>query len=382
MKLLCLNQSTRNASQVLGHLPVEEALRIGLDGRIDATFVRMEPWGPGARWLAKPIPGLCERDLDFHEFRWHLSEALRGYAAVTRLRRRLEFDAVHVTSHTLAFGLAGLMKEFPVCLSVDVAVREWAKMGIWTEPRPYSNLVLVGSLAMERRALERAALVQAWTEWTRKQVVRAAPSARVVVIHPGINTSRFVPATRRPRERARVLFVGGRFVEKGGQDLLDALRPELGRTVDVDLVTRQDIPAQPGVTVHRLQRDDLAMVDLYQQADLFCLPTRGDTLPWVLLEALGCGTPIVSGDVGPVRAEFEGHDCAMIVPPRDVPALREAILTGLVDEAERRAMGRRGRAMVEEKYDARTQGAKVATLIEEAVGQRRDERGALRHAGR
>lgn len=98
---------------MLGQLPGEEALRIGLANRVDAEFARMSPWARGARWVAQPVPLLYRRDLDLHEFRWHLVEAVRGYSAMSRLRRRIPADIAHITSHSLAFGMGSIMRELP-----------------------------------------------------------------------------------------------------------------------------------------------------------------------------------------------------------------------------------------------------------------------------
>lgn len=46
---------------------------------------------------------------------------------------------------------------------------------------------------------------------------------------------------------------------------------------------------------------------LYQQADLFVLPSAGEALPSVITEAMACGTPVVATDVGGVREQLGGH---------------------------------------------------------------------------
>ena len=117
---------------------------------------------------------------------------------------------------------------------------------------------------------------------------RAAPRARVFAICPGVDTARLRPAARLPRERAQVLFVGGRFAEKGGYGLLDALAEDLGCSVELNVVTGDPLPERPGVRVHRSEREDPRLLELYQQADVMCLPTRGDSLGWALIEAMAC----------------------------------------------------------------------------------------------
>jgi hypothetical protein len=121
--------------------------------------------------------------------------------------------------------------------SVDVPVWTWRAMAIWRPLRPYSRRALAASLALERRTLAAAPLVHVWTAWAEAGVHASAPGARTFRAHPGLDVSRYRPAERAARARPRVLFVGGRFEQKGGRDLVDALAPLLGTDVELDVVT-------------------------------------------------------------------------------------------------------------------------------------------------
>jgi glycosyltransferase involved in cell wall biosynthesis len=215
---------------------------------------------------------------------------------------------------------------------------------------------------------EQAALVTAWTAWARRGVEREVPAANVVEHHPGIDLRRYVPAPRSTRERARVLFVGGRFAEKGGEDLLQALRERIGKDVELDLVTpAADIQSRAGVTVHRLGASDPELLALYQQADLLCLPTYGDTNPWVVLEAMACGTPVVSTPVGAIPEMLGDGRAGVVVPLGEPRALGEALDALLGDERRREQLGRAGRALCEQRYDARRQFALLAERMRELL---------------
>lgn len=62
------------------------------------------------------------------------------------------------------------------------------------------------------------------------------------------------------------------------------------------------------------------------QLDVFVMPSLWEGMPYVLLEAMGFGLPVVATDVGGVRDVITGEGSDMVVPPADPPALAEAIL--------------------------------------------------------
>ena len=186
--------------------------------------------------------------------------------------------------------------------------------------------------------------------------------------HPGLDTTHFRPAPRRGGVPT-VLFVGGRWEAKGGPQLLAALGPRLGRDVELHVVTPEETPIGEGVVVHRLNRSDPALLDLMQQASVLCLPTLGDSNPWVLLEAMACGTPVVSTQVGAIPELLDGGRAGLLVPAGDVAALRAAVTAVLDDRQLAARLSAAGLATVSERYDAHRQGAVLADLLEGLVAR-------------
>jgi glycosyltransferase involved in cell wall biosynthesis len=352
----------------VGHARIEPAIRAGLAGRDDvqARYVTLPPQGLVANSLARGVPGLGAADLDLQAVRWHMVQAVRSRRLLERELRRAPVDVVHVVSHSIALGMVSAMRRVPVLLSADVGIWAYREFSLWAPLHPHSRAAMLPSLALERRALRSAALVLPWSEWARAGIELEAPGARCVTHHPGIDLTAFRPAPRRPRERPRVLFVGGRFVQKGGQDVVDAV--ELVRRthdVELDLATFEAVTPRPGVHVHPgISRE--AVLDLLQQADVVVAPTHGDASPWAVLEAMACGATVISTSVGGVP-ELLGHGSAgVLVAPRDPRAIAAA-LTALIDDPQRRvALGQAARARAEELFDARRQATRLVELMREA----------------
>jgi glycosyltransferase involved in cell wall biosynthesis len=81
----------------------------------------------------------------------------------------------------------------------------------------------------------------------------------------------------------------------------------------------------------RLERD--AVVALYGQADAMVNPTTIDNMPNSVLEAMACGLPVISTNVGGVPYILTDGETGLLVPTRDPRALANAILRLFSDRA-------------------------------------------------
>jgi glycosyltransferase involved in cell wall biosynthesis len=96
--------------------------------------------------------------------------------------------------------------------------------------------------------------------------------------------------------------------------------------------------------------------------DVFCLSSRAEALPLVLLEAMAEGLPCVATDVGDVAAAV-GED-AVVVPPEDPAALAAALGALLADPARRAGLGRRARRRAVADLDAALMVARTADVLD------------------
>jgi glycosyltransferase involved in cell wall biosynthesis len=104
-----------------------------------------------------------------------------------------------------------------------------------------------------------------------------------------------------------------------------------------------------GVIEWRGWKED--MQDVYAQAAIVCLPSYyREGVPKTLIEAAACGRPIVTSDMPGCREVVRHGENGYLVPPRDAPALAEALMDLLQNPDTRSKMGRCGRAIAEKEF--------------------------------
>jgi len=81
-------------------------------------------------------------------------------------------------------------------------------------------------------------------------------------------------------------------------------------------------------------------IELLQKAWVLAFPSVREGFGLTVIEANACGTPVVATDVPGLRDTVKHYETGVLVPPRDVNALAEAIISVLRDEELRRRLSR------------------------------------------
>lgn len=184
------------------------------------------------------------------------------------------------------------------------------------------------------------------------------PGDRIRVHHTGVDQDRFRPVDDRAAAKAALGVTGplllsvGYLIERKGQAIaIDAmpLLPDATLFIVGQGPARADLEAQ----IARLGLGDRvrllgpkpheALPALFAAADAMVLPTASEGLANVWVEALACGTPIVTTDVGGAR-EVVDRPAAGRLAPRDPALVAGAVRSILSDpptQADTRAVAAR-----------------------------------------
>jgi glycosyltransferase involved in cell wall biosynthesis len=203
------------------------------------------------------------------------------------------------------------------------------------------------------------------SEWTRNDVVRVlgVPPDAVRVTQEGVS-ERFRVLDRNVCLRALssmysvrpgfILFVGRLERKKNVKALLKSFRILIdsegydsqlvlvgGRTwiwPEIEEWVRDNRVEESVVFVHEAEDIDLPV--FYNAASVFVLPSLHEGFGLPVLEAMACGTPVVTSNVSSMP-EVAG-DAAILVDPRNPESIAEGLKTAFFDSSRREELIRRG----------------------------------------
>lgn len=99
---------------------------------------------------------------------------------------------------------------------------------------------------------------------------------------------------------------------------------------------------------------------------IFCLSSHREGLGTSLLDAMNFAIPIVATAAGGIPEAVEDGVTGRLVPPRDPPALAEALASLLLDAGRRAAMGQAGRRRFEARFSDERMVGETLRVFEEA----------------
>jgi glycosyltransferase involved in cell wall biosynthesis len=206
------------------------------------------------------------------------------------------------------------------------------------------------------------------------------PAERLCFVPFGVDHRIFLPSEG-VRDGGYVLAVG-RDMGRDWPTLFEAFR---SLELPLKVATREhvlnglDIPSNVDVLGFV---DRSRYRDLLAAARLVVVTTQDLPYPTgqtVTLEAMAMGKCCVVTDTLPMRDYLRDGENAVLVPPRDVDALRAAIVRAWSDHDLRDALGRAARRSVQESFNAEKMWYRIGEMLEEACAERaRSARGPRR----
>jgi len=305
------------------------------------------------------------------------------YRAGHRLTQKLaEFDLVQVVSGYPAWvGVARNVKR-PLCLQVATLAaveRKGQHARDHSLLAPWRRGMTQITARLDQHHVRLADRIFVENTWMRQWAERECGRERVVSAPPGVDCDQFRPQLSQAR---RYLLCFGRLGdERKNHGLLlrayariVALLPDApplviaGRGKFPDAL--KQLQAELGLTNRVEIRENVPegeLPDLFAGAAVFLLSSDEEGLGLVLLEAMACGTPVVSTDCGG-PAEIVVPGTGHLVPIGDAEALAERTVELLTDADGLVAAGMAARRRIEEHFSQEQTGKRFIDVYQELIG--------------
>ncbi|MCK5342985.1 MAG: glycosyltransferase, partial [Candidatus Heimdallarchaeota archaeon] len=186
-------------------------------------------------------------------------------------------------------------------------------------------------------------------------VALGIPGEKIVVVPNGVDNEKFQPLDRKesreklqiPDDYKVIISIGGLTERKGFHRVIEVLPEIMSKLNDKKVIyiiiggpsAEGDYSSALKKQISKLhlehsvwmvgqkEHDELAL--WLSSANLFCLATRNEGCPNVLLEAMACGLPVVATDVGGISEIITSEKFAILVKFGNSDELRDAILEAL-----------------------------------------------------
>jgi glycosyltransferase involved in cell wall biosynthesis len=312
---------------------------------------------------------------------------LRGYNQydprliwrLARLVKRLDIDIVHaheVSSDVLTY-LASKLHRVAIMTTLHGWIGNNAKQRLL--------------MALDRRILPSFDRVLVVSEQIRDALhAQGVPGENMLLLRNAIVVERYRRTGQRgflaslvgaPLKAPVIASIGRLSPEKGHRDLIDALAIAASRVYRVSAILAGDGPDRTALSekIRALGLEDSVYLPGYvsepqrilEEADLVVLPSHTEGLPNAALEAMVMEVPLLATRAGGTPEVVTDRETGRLVAPRSPEALAGGIIDFLTHPAPWTEMARRGREVVERRFNFQTRTRHLETIYAElAAGSR------------
>jgi glycosyltransferase involved in cell wall biosynthesis len=208
---------------------------------------------------------------------------------------------------------------------------------------------------------EKERIASAWRiEWEKIEVIPVGIDLRFWKSYEG--KGRLPAALEKTDPRTKVILCATQLIRRKGIGYLLGAVPDIRKGCDDFRIVLagsgdaegelRNLAATLGIADRVLflgKLDEAELTAVYRRADVFVLPSIGEGQPTCIMEAWVHAKPVVATAISGVSDYYS--DAAVLIPAADSPALAEAILHILRDPQAAKALGEKGKQLVESRFD-------------------------------
>ncbi|MEK7479514.1 MAG: glycosyltransferase family 4 protein [Patescibacteria group bacterium] len=216
---------------------------------------------------------------------------------------------------------------------------------------------------LKRKAFGEAKVITAVAEFTRDKMLAQMPELKdkIYFLYNPVDGNRFVPKPKSPKlvkkyglEGKKVIFTIARLLAAEGYKGYDRVIQAMPRVLHgvpnaVYLLGGKgdDAPRVKNLIKKMGLEDKVIMagyvpeeeiVDYYNLADVFIMPSKAEGAPAVYLEALSCGKPVIAGNKDGSSTPLQGGEVGLLIDPDNGEEIVSAIIRVLKGKVDARLL--------------------------------------------
>lgn len=364
LKLCLLNISYSGSNphliRELGKCMDVEVVDVPFPRRID-TLLRLKSFHPSiSRWKSRHARAL---DWAFKSHKVFKERSRLAYEGISKLPSKP--DAILQIGGLFSPGPTDIPYATYNDFTTALAAREYPTWAPFASPAAAKRWY-----ELETQLYLHASRILTLSNHTRESMISdyGVPDQIVKTVGAGGNFTS-VPERTSGYDGRTVLFVGLDFARKGGYTLLEAFEKVHTARPDARLlIAGPELPATPpGVTCFGEVRDRRLLLELYQQASIFAMPSLCEPFGFVFLEAMACKLPCIGSTADAMPEIIEDGRTGRVVPPGDPDALADAITDMLSNPERLSEMGEHACERVNEHFTWEHTAARIASEIRSMV---------------
>jgi len=290
------------------------------------------------------------------------------------LKKRYKYDIIHAHSHLcFSTNLCAIIKKLG---SVPLVITTHGGLNSQTAPEWFQKIY---NLTGAKFTFSSADKIICYTDTEREEMINfGIKPEKIALIHNGIDTNLFTPPKDNLRHtNNRLLWIGRYVPGKGVEYLIDAFSILKAKHPNVSLMMIGNGPLKEKIDKKILslnlkeaiiQKDFIPnseIINVYHNSNILILPSLGEGVPRVILEAMACGLPIVCTNLPQLVDLLD--ECGFMVPLKDSKTMAEKISEILSDPNIATKLGENGRKKVVDNYSWEDTINKTIKLYEELI---------------